>query len=201
MHSTIFDVPVLRHMLQGLSLFYLRITGWRREGRLPDLPQYIVIAAPHTSNWDFPITLALAFAYKMKMRWMGKNSLFRWPFGGVMKWLGGIPIDRSKSHDVVAQCIRVFKERAKMVMVIPPEGTRKKVHYWKTGFYYIAKGANVPIVLGFLDYLRKVGGFGPTFMPTGDIEADMKTIQAFYAGVTGKHPDKSSLATVASKGE
>ena len=176
MRFTIFDIPVLRHILQWLSIVYLKIIGWRREGRLPNLPQYVVIAAPHTSNWDFPITMALAFAYRMKMYWMGKNTLFRWPFGGLMKWLGGIPIDRSKSQDVVAQCVKIFRERARMVMVIPPEGTRKKVRYWKTGFYYIAKGANLPIVLGFLDYLRKAGGFGPTFMPTGNIEADLKAI-------------------------
>jgi len=161
MRFTIFDIPVLRHILQWLSIVYLKIIGWRREGRLPNLPQYVVIAAPHTSNWDFPITMALAFAYRMKMYWMGKNTLFRWPFGGLMKWLGGIPIDRSKSQDVVAQCVKIFRERARMVMVIPPEGTRKKVRYWKTGFYYIAKGANVPIVLGFLDYLRKAGDLPP----------------------------------------
>ena len=117
---------------------------------------------------------------------MGKAALFRWPFGAACRWLGGIPIDRSGSHQVVEQAIQAFKERDDLTMVIPPEGTRKKVSYWKTGFYHIARGANVPVVLGFLDYRRKVGGIGPTLYPTGRIEEDMQVIKTFYATVTGK---------------
>ena len=114
-----------------------------------------------------------------------------------MRWLGGIPIDRSKTNNVVASTIDVFNAHDKLVIIVPPEGTRNKVSYWKTGFYHIAAGANVPIVLGYVDYQRKAGGIGPTVMPTGDIEADMQEIRSFYTGVTGKHPEKSSLAAIA----
>jgi 1-acyl-sn-glycerol-3-phosphate acyltransferase len=199
MHYTIFDIPVLRNLLQGLSIVVLRIFGWRKEGRPPDIPKFVMIAAPHTSNWDFPIGMAVMLAFKMQLNWLGKDTLFRWPFGGLFKWLGGVPINRSKSGDVVAQSIRAFKENVRMVMVVAPEGTRKRSKYWKTGFYHIANGANVPIVMGFLDYVRKVGGFGPSLMPTGDIDLDMKIIQAFYGNITGKHPEKSTAAMIASQ--
>ncbi len=114
-----------------------------------------------------------------------------------MKWLGGIPIDRSKSSNVVAQSIQTFKENREVVLVVAPEGTRKKANYWKTGFYHIANGANVPIVMGFIDYARKVGGIGPTLIPTGDIEFDVQKIRFFYDGITGKIPDKSTPAVIA----
>lgn len=193
MKYTIFDVPVLRGVLRAFSILYLRMIGWRREGALPDIPKYVIVVAPHTSNWDFPIGLAFAFALRLKGYWLGKDSLFRWPLRGFFRWLGGIPIDRSRSSDVVAQMVRIFRERAKLIMVLAPEGTRKKVPHWKSGFYYIARGADVPIVLGFLDYLRKAGGIGPVFSPTGDIEADMEYIRAFYKTVQGKYPEKQCI--------
>jgi 1-acyl-sn-glycerol-3-phosphate acyltransferase len=181
-----------------LGLMFLKIMGWRVEGEIPDIKKFVIIAAPHTSNWDFPITLAVAFALKMKIYWMGKAAMFRWPFAATFRWLGGIPIDRSKSHNVVEQSIQAFHKLEKLIMLVPPEGTRKKVSYWKTGFYHIAQGANVPIVLGFLDYRRKVGGIGPTFHPTGHIERDLQTIQAFYAAVTGKRQSQFGNAAVKS---
>jgi 1-acyl-sn-glycerol-3-phosphate acyltransferase len=119
---------------------------------------------------------------------MGKETLFRWPINGFFKWLGGIPIDRSKSKNVVAQSIQQFHENEKLILTIAPAGTRKQIEKWKSGFYHIANGANVPIVLGFLDYRRKVGGIGPVVYPTGNFEADMKTIRAFFNGVSGKYP-------------
>jgi 1-acyl-sn-glycerol-3-phosphate acyltransferase len=174
-------------LMARMSLIFLKMLGWRVEGEIPDIKKFVIIAAPHTSNWDFPISLAVAFALKIKIYWMGKAAMFRWPFGAACRWLGGIPIDRSRSQNVVEQCVRAFNERDKLIRVIPPEGTRKKVSYWKTGFYHIAKGANVPIVLGFLDYRHKKGGIGPIFYPTGRIESDMKEIKAFYATITGRH--------------
>lgn len=167
---------------------------------MPDIPKFVMIAAPHTSNWDFPIGLAIMFAFKVKLHWLGKESLFRRPFGMLFKWLGGIPINRSKSHDVVAQTIHVFGKNMKMIMVVAPEGTRKKGKYWKSGFYYIARGANVPIVMGFIDYVRKVGGFGPTLIPSGDIESDMGKIREFYDTIIGKMPEKATPATIAPPG-
>jgi len=196
MHITVFDTPILRSFFRLISLFYLKIFGWKVEGQLPEHPRYVIIAAPHTSNWDMPITLFLAFALRIKCYWMGKESLFRRPFGGIMRWLGGLPIDRSKSNNVVEQSVKAFAGQERLVIIIPPEGTRKQVSYWKTGFYHIAHGAQVPIVLGFIDYKRKAGGIGPVVWPTGDIEADMRTIQGFYAAVSGKYPEKSSLAAL-----
>jgi 1-acyl-sn-glycerol-3-phosphate acyltransferase len=140
MHLTIFDIPVLRDILRGLALLILKVCGWRREGKLPNIPKYVMIAAPHTSNWDFLFTMAVALAFRLKICWMGKHTLFRRPFGPILRLLGGIPIDRTKSRDTVSQIARVFRERAKMVMLISPEGTRKKVKVWKTGFYHIARG-------------------------------------------------------------
>jgi 1-acyl-sn-glycerol-3-phosphate acyltransferase len=168
------------------------------EGRLPDISKCVMIAAPHTSNWDLPIMLFFAFAFKTKLFFMVKDAIFVWPFGLLFRWLGGIPIDRSKRNGVVEQSIRAFRENATLILVVPPSGTRSKVEYWKTGFYHIASGARVPILLGFLDYRRKVGGVGPTIIPTGNIENDMKTIRTFYAGITAKHPEKSSLTTATS---
>ncbi len=200
MHHTMFDTPILNVLLRRLALFLMWIFRWRMEGELPDTPKFVLIAAPHTSNWDLPVMLSLAFAFRTGMFWMGKDALFRRPFGAVMRWLGGIPIDRSKSHDVVQQSAEHFRKADSLVMVVPPEGTRQKVRYWKTGFYRIAERANVPIALGFLDYRRKVGGIGPVVVPTGDIEADMETIRAFYANITGKYSDQSDQADVTPSG-
>ena len=197
MHYTIFDTPVLSFLLRRSSSLILGIFGWRIEGQMPDMPKFVMIAAPHTSNWDMVIMLFCAFAFSIKLYFMMKDSVFRFPFGGFFRWLGGIPIDRSKSTGVVGQSIEAFKNNERLVMVVPPSGTRTKVMYWKTGFYYIAKGAGVPIALGFIDYRRKTGGFGPVITPTGDIEADMEAIQAFYADITGKVGKKSDRATVA----
>jgi 1-acyl-sn-glycerol-3-phosphate acyltransferase len=187
LQHTIFDTPVIKTLMRWLSLIILKIMGWRFEGRFPDIPKFVLIAAPHTSNWDFPITIFIAFALKAKIYWMGKEAIFRWPFKNFFLWLGGIPIDRSKSNNVVEQMIQKFSENKKLILTIPPSGTRKRVMKWKTGFYYISRGADVPIVLGFLDYKRKVGGIGPVYLPTGDIEADMRGIRAYYAGIQGKN--------------
>jgi 1-acyl-sn-glycerol-3-phosphate acyltransferase len=165
------------------------------EGQMPDIPKCVMIAAPHTSNWDMVIMLFFAFAFSTKLYFMIKDAVFRWPFGPFFRWLGGIPIDRTKPNGVVGQSIEAFQNNERLVMVVPPSGTRARVMYWKTGFYHIAKGAGVPIVLGFLDYGRKRGGVGPTIMPTGDIESDMNEIRAFYSGITAKYPEKSITST------
>ncbi len=199
MRYTIFDIPVLRNVLQVLAIIVLGIFGWRRAGRVPDAPKFVMIAAPHTSNWDLPVGIAIILAFKAKMYWLGKEPIFRWPFGTFFKWLGGIPVNRSKSGDVVAQTVQAFNEQARMMMVVAPEGTRKRANHWKTGFYYIAMGANVPLVMGFIDYVRKEGGFGPILMPTGNIGADMKKIRAFYENITAKNPDKSTPVMISTR--
>ena len=193
MRMTVFDTPVFSSIARALAWGFLKVNGWHKEGELPDAPKFVLIAAPHTSNWDFPFVLALAFAYRAKVVFMIKDSVFRWPYGWFFRWLGGIPVDRSKSNGMVAQTIEAFNQNERLIVCVPPEGTRKKVRAWKTGFYYIALGAGVPIALGFLDYKRKAGGPGTLFIPTGDINADMKIIQGFYATVIGKHPELTSL--------
>jgi len=201
MHYTIFDTPILTKLLKELSKIILRICQWRKAGRLPGISKYVMIIAPHTSNWDMPVGLVIALSLGLKLKWLAKKTLFRWPFGCFIKWLGGIPIDRSKSSNIVAQSIQTFKESNELVLVVAPEGTRRKVNYWKTGFYHIANGANVPIVMGFIDYARKEGGIGPTMIPTGNIEFDMQKIRLFYDNLTGKIPDKSTPAGIAPRVE
>jgi 1-acyl-sn-glycerol-3-phosphate acyltransferase len=190
MQRTIFTTPLVNTALAGFSRAVLRWTGWRVEGQLPaGTPKCVVIAAPHTSNWDLPYTLMGAFALDMRIHWMGKASIFRFPFGAVMRWLGGIPVRREASHNLVAASADALKSAVGPVqLVVPPEGTRSKARRWKTGFYYIALGANVPILMAYMDYADKRMGLGPLLYPTGDIERDMVTVKAFYAPIRGKHP-------------
>jgi len=189
--KTVHDLPLGRTLMRWLALIIFRFTGWKPAGKRPSLSKYIIIAAPHTSNWDFLYTLCLAFILEIKPSIMMKAAWFRWPVGPFLRWFGAIPIDRSKSTQVVARSIQAFRENPRMVLVVPPSGSRRKVMYWKTGFYHIATGANVPIVLGYLDYRRKVGGIGPVVHPTGNMERDMKIIKAFYVDVTAKYPEKA----------
>lgn len=172
-----------------ISRAILRLLGWKVEATLPDTRKYVLIGAPHTSNWDFALMLLLKSAIGLKVHWIGKHSLFRWPRGWLMRQLGGIPVDRRFPHKYVDQIVAAFRQRDEMILVVAPEGTRKWTEYWKSGFYYIALGAGVPIAMGFADYPRKVGGIGASFMPTGDIAADIARIRAFYADKQGLHPE------------
>lgn len=192
MALTIFNTPVVNTLLKALSVGFLRLTGWRVEGQLPDeARKSVLIAAPHTSNWDLPYTLMVAFALNLRVQWMGKSGIFRFPFGGLMRWLGGIPVDRSRSTNLVAASIESIRNAVgPLQLIVPPEGTRSKTRYWKTGFYHIAVGAGVPIVMAYLDYRRKVGGLGSIFKTTGDVERDMAAIKAFYAPIVGKNPQQ-----------
>ena len=192
MPITIFTTPVLSPALRWLSKHLLRLLGWTLTGRMPaNTPKSVVIAAPHTSNWDFPYTLMVAFAMGLNIQWMGKKQLFRWPFHHLMRWLGGIPVDRSQSTNLVAASVNtLLASPHELHLVVPPEGTRSQSRHWKTGFYYIALGAQVPIVLGYMDFAQKKSGLGPALVPTGDIEADMAQIKAFYAPFKGKNPDQ-----------
>ncbi len=189
MHTTIFDTPVINTIVRFLSHWFMRFTGWKLTGESPQgLNKFVMIAAPHTSNWDLPNMLMVAFHFRLHVYWMGKASIFKWPFGGVMKWLGGIPVNREQSNNVVAASAEAIKQATRAVqLVVPPEGTRSKVRYWKTGFYYIALEAKVPIVMAYMDYEKKLTGLGPTLYPSGDIDADMKIIKAFYAPFKGKN--------------
>jgi 1-acyl-sn-glycerol-3-phosphate acyltransferase len=172
-----------------IAEWFLRLTGWETEGERPRSPRIVLVAAPHTSNWDLAFLLALATRYDMKLHWMGKHTLFRGPMGWVMRRVGGIPVRRDLRQSLVQQMADTFAERQTLVLTVPPEGTRGRSEYWKSGFYHIARSAGVPLVLGYLDYARKRGGFGPEFHPTGDVGADMERIRAFYADKVGRYPE------------
>ena len=182
--------PRIRKIQTLLGILFLAITGWKVAGSVPDIPKFVLVLAPHTSNWDLPFILAVMYGLGLKINWFGKKELFPWPVGGVFKWLGGIPIDRSSRQNMVQQTAQMIWEREQIVVGIAPEGTRSQSRHWSTGFYYIANLAQVPIVFGYLDYARKVGGLGPAIHTTGNIEADMKVIREFYSGITAKYPHK-----------
>jgi 1-acyl-sn-glycerol-3-phosphate acyltransferase len=181
---------------QGLlGLSFLKLTGWEAVGNLPEIPKFVMILAPHTSNWDLLFILAIFYALGIKFNWFGKKEIFRWPVGGFFNWLGGVPIDRGSRQNSVQQTVEIIQSREQIIIGISPEGTRSHAKYWKTGFYHIAHQAQVPIVFAFLDYGKKIGGLGPIMNPTGDIEEDMKTIRRFYNGITAKFPqDVGSIA-------
>jgi len=187
--KTIFDSSFLTFFLHYLARFILFVLGWKIEGGPPKSDKCVLIAAPHTSNWDYFFTLLMAFSLKMKIVAMGKKELCEGRLGKIIMWLGIVAIDRSKSNNTVGCAVNVFNEREKMIMVIPPSGTRGRVKKWKSGFYYIALGAGVPISLGYLDYSRKIGGTGELFIPTGNYEADMFEIKSHYKNYQGKYPD------------
>ncbi len=197
MHRTIFTTPVVNTLLRGFSLAFLRLTGWTVEGALPpQAAKSVFIAAPHTSNWDLPYTLMVAFALRINPYWMGKHTIFKAPFGPVMRWLGGIAVNRDQANNLVAASAQAIREADGPVqLIVPPEGTRSKTRYWKTGFYYIAQTAGVPIVMAYMDYSTKRSGLGPLFQPTGDVDADMAAIKAFYAPFKGKNADQFESAT------
>lgn len=173
-----------------LGRAYLRLIGWREEGGPPVQPPYVLIAAPHTTNWDLPHMLALSYVYDVPIRWAGKHTLFKAPYGWFMKALGGIPIVRHERRGRVQTLADLFEEYPDLVLTMPAEGTRSRREHWKSGFYHIARLAEVPIVCGFLDYGTKRGGFGPAIQPTGDLKADMDAIRDFYEGKAGLYPEK-----------
>jgi 1-acyl-sn-glycerol-3-phosphate acyltransferase len=163
--------------------------GWRPESAPSKPHRFVLIAAPHTSNWDLFYLLAFAEIYDLRISFMMKHTVFRGPFGPLFKYLGGIPIRRHLRESLVKQMVEVFAARDEFVLVVPAEGTRARVETWKSGFYHIANEASVPIVLSYLDYARKRGGFGPAVMPTGRYREDMDVIRDFYADKSGRHPE------------
>ncbi|ACF15028.1 phospholipid/glycerol acyltransferase [Chloroherpeton thalassium ATCC 35110] len=177
-------------MQRLIANILFRAVGWKATGEFPNFQKAVVIAAPHTSNWDFLIMLLLGFYAKQKFYWIGKHTLFKPPLGFVMKWLGGLPVDRRERQNTVSQICRFFEEKEALSLVITPEGTRKRTDFWKSGFYHIAVQAGVPIIFGYADFKRKTCGFGHYIMPTGNEEADMAQIREFYSGIQGKFPEQ-----------
>ena len=171
--------------------------GWQAVGAAPADRKAVIVAAPHTSNWDFPYFLGLTTDLGITPRFMAKESLFRWPMGGFMRDMGGIAVARNAGRNYVQAMVDEFARREDFLLVLAPEGTRSNAQHWRTGFYQIAMAAGVPIWFGFMDYARKVGGLGPRMVPTGDYAADMAPIAQFYAGVTPRFPDKQTQSIVA----
>jgi 1-acyl-sn-glycerol-3-phosphate acyltransferase len=182
---------------QRLAYIILHLIGWRTHAIRPHTSRYVIIGAPHTSNWDFGLMLLLMAAEQLPIRFMGKESLFRGPLGPVMRSLGGIPVNRRERTNLVDQIAAKFDEFDDLIIGIAPEGTRSKVSHWKTGFYYIALKAKVPIAMAYLDYGNKIIGVGPNFMPSGDLKVDFEIIRGFYTGIVGRNPKKQGEIVLA----
>lgn len=181
LHKTMFSTPVVQPCLRWFSRTVLKLLGWKVVGNIPkELKQCVVIGAPHTTNWDMPFSLMVAFSLDVPLYWVGKDSIFKFPFGGLMRWMGGIPVDRSKSNNMVEATVQQFDQHAELRIMMSPEGTRSKVDKWKSGFYYIAHEAGVPIALGFIDYKQKQAGVLGSFETSGDYEADLAKIFEQY---------------------
>ena len=174
-------------MKRLLARTWLKLNGWTVHGTISHR-KFVTIAAPHTSNWDLVFMLAVSAELGIKPRWLGKHTLFKGPMGWLMRALGGIPVERSARHNMVEQAALYLRESEAMILAVPPSGTRKALDHWKSGFYWIANSAQVPIALGYLDYGKREGGIGSFVTPSGDISKDMDLIREFYRGKRGKYP-------------
>lgn len=201
MSATIFNTPVITPILRVIAAILRGLTGWRAEGVVPDVKRVVVAVAPHTSNWDVPVGIILALKLRINPKWFVKSSFFRPPFGWLCRWLGAVPVDRSRATNAVMQAVRALRDHDEIMLAFTPEGTRAFRPYWKTGFYFIAHGAGVPITLCYLDYSRKRGGLGPLLWPTGDIYADMEKIREHYAPFKGLHPEGQGPVAIPPPGD
>ncbi len=166
----------------------MALAGWQFDGAMPDLPKFVLIVVPHTSNWDFFVGVGALFALGLRLAFLGKDSLFRGPAGPALRWLGGVPVDRSVRHDRVAEMVEVFRNHDRLVVGLTPEGTRKRVMEWKTGFYHVAHGAGVPVVPVAFDYGRKSIIIWDPFFPTGDEDGDIANLRRLFVNVIPMHP-------------
>lgn len=175
-------------MKKLISKFVLWIMGWKVMGEIPRISKYVIVAAPHTSNWDFVIGRAFGYLLGIEAKFLGKSQLFKFPYGWLFRIMGGIPVDRTKHNSLVDFTIDLFHNSEALVLGLAPEGTRKSVSKWKHGFYYIALGAKVPIVLAFMDYKKKQAGIGKIIYPSGNIKEDFELIETFYQSITPRYP-------------
>lgn len=182
--------------MKRLAYVWARLTGWTFAGELPNEPKFIVIGAHHTSNWDFVIFLAALHHFHVHARFLGKHTLFRWPFGTFFERLGGIPVDRSRAGGIVGQVARAFETNDEMVLVLAPEGTRKTQRWWKSGFLKIAQAADVPVVPAGIDYATKTVTLGDPLSCDGDIAAFMGRVRNFYADKRGRYPDMETPVAI-----
>ena len=177
-------------MIKSIATFIYRSLGWKAEGEIPsEIKKYIILAAPHTSNWDFFYGRIFFLMKGIPLKFFIKKEGCFFPFNYLFKALGGIPINRGTSENLTNQIAEVFNHYDELAIMIPPEATRSYNPNWKKGFYYISQKANVPIILGYIDYENKIGGFGPVFHITDNVEKDIETIKEFYRGINGKFPE------------
>ena len=187
--TTTNELALLPQRLRArLARWALGVAGWRLEGRAPEHSHCIIIGAPHTTNWDLAIALLTGAGLDFRLRWLGKHTVFWEPLGTLFRWLGGIPVDRRSPKGLVGTLIERMKSEREFMLCIAPEGTRKYTDHWKSGFYRVALAADIPVVLGYCSFDRKVVGLGPSIRLTGDVDADMATIAEFYADKRGRHP-------------
>jgi len=199
--SSVFNTPVITPLLRGIATLGLRVSGWSVEPHEPVAPPFVFIGAPHTSNWDFMLMLGMLLHLRLDARWLGKHTLFRFPFGGLMRWLGGIAVDRRQPHNLVPRTAQWLRANPHTVLCVPPEGTRKKVANWKTGFYFIALRARVPILMTAVDAQNRRIRILGTFLPTGEAEQEIPAIQQHYLPYHGIIPENTCDLSVAIKAE
>lgn len=176
-------------MFKTFCRVFLWIMGWEPEGERPEPAKFVLIAAPHTSNWDLIYLVTIAGAFGLKINWIGKHTIFKPPWGPLARLFGGLSLKRDSKQNMVEQMVEALTERDRLALIVPAEGTRGHVEHWRSGFYHIARLAQVPIIFGYLDYRRKRGGFGSGFIPTGDLSRDMDIVREFYSEITGKYPE------------
>jgi 1-acyl-sn-glycerol-3-phosphate acyltransferase len=184
--------PVWHFVRRALGRGYLRLLGWRIEGEVPSDPKFVAIASPHTSYWDFPHMIAFGFASGQYISFLMKASMFKGPAGILFRKMGGVPVDRSAAFGMVDSVVKAFDEAEELIVVIAPEGSRSKREHWKSGFYHIAMKAQVPIACGFMDYEKKVVGYGPLLIPSGDEVGDASMLADFYDDKKGRYPEQTT---------
>lgn len=172
--------------IRAFGRFVLAVMRFNVAGEIPDVPRLVVIVAPHTSNWDFVVGMGTMFALDLKLNFLGKHTLFRPPMGAIFRWMGGIPVDRSSSHGVVGEAVRAFATSDRLMLAIAPEGTRRHVEHFRSGFLHIARGANVPLLLAAFDWHARCVRLGPPLVLSDDIAADLARVEAFYAPIRGR---------------
>ncbi|MCX2783400.1 acyltransferase [Microbulbifer thermotolerans] len=190
MQTTIFNTPVITPVLRLIARLLLKLHGWRVvcDRQALKLKKYVLIGAPHTSNWDGYYFILAALKLGLTPQWMGKDKLFRFPLGSTMRWFGGIAVDRSKANNLVQATVDKFHECRSLIIAVPPEGTRGRGERWKTGFYHIARGARLPVVCGFINFRKKELGLGPVMEMGENLKMELARIRDFYRDKIGKYP-------------
>lgn len=185
--------PEYSAILHWLGRLVMSVFGWKVKGHRPDAKKYIIVAAPHTSNWDLIFFLGAAFTLRIKVSWLGKKNIFVPVFSSLFRSLGGIPVDRSQTSNRVKNLAREIDKMDRIALGIAPAGTRSRTEYWKSGFYWVALECDIPIVCGYLDYSKKEAGLGLSIFPCGDLQSDMEKLRNFYGDIAAKFPEKKSL--------